>query len=385
MIQAILLHHKLTSLALVILLVVVGAFPAHPIAAQSGGTHTVQSGENLFRIALRYNTTVEALAAANGITDPAQIYAGQILTIPGAAAALPPAPDNPVVLDPMLTVPIAAAQQAPVYHTVQPGETLNSIAQLYGLTWTDLASANGLGNPNQIFGGQQLLIPGTSAPGTAAAAPPIAVEPIVSTIPEPAAQPVVASPTDRTHIVQPGENLAAIARLYGVSWPTIAGANNLTDPNHIYSGQTLIIPASNIGQDPYLQPNTWTPVVAAAPTIATGKQIIVDLSDQTVYAYENNLLLRAVLVSTGLPGTPTVQGDYRIYTKYASQTMTGPGYYLPGVPYVMYFYKGYSLHGTYWHNNFGQPMSHGCVNMPTPEAEWFFTWSEIGTPVHVQW
>ena len=65
--------------------------------------------------------------------------------------------------------------------------------------------------------------------------------------------------------------------------------------------------------------------------------------------------------------------------------MSGPGYYLPDVPYVMYFYQSYGLHGTYWHSNFGQPMSHGCVNLPTPEAEWFFNWAEVGTPVHVQW
>jgi lipoprotein-anchoring transpeptidase ErfK/SrfK len=50
----------------------------------------------------------------------------------------------------------------------------------------------------------------------------------------------------------------------------------------------------------------------------------------------------------------------------------------------MYFYKGYGLHGTYWHDNFGHPMSHGCVNLPTPEAAWLYTWAEIGTPVLVQ-
>jgi lipoprotein-anchoring transpeptidase ErfK/SrfK len=94
--------------------------------------------------------------------------------------------------------------------------------------------------------------------------------------------------------------------------------------------------------------------------------------------------LRTVIVSTGLWGTPTVQGDYRIYWKLTSQTMSGPGYYLPGVPWVMYFYQGYAIHGTYWHNNFGQPMSHGCVNLPTDQAEWFFRWAEVGTPVHVQ-
>ncbi len=185
-------------------------------------------------------------------------------------------------------------------------------------------------------------------------------------------------------MVQAGEHLASIASAYGVSWPAIAAVNSISDPNQIYAGQTLVIPASDTGQGVYIQPDAWTAPAAAAPTISDGKQIVVDLSDQRVYAYENGALVRNVLVSTGLWGTPTVSGDYRIYVKYDAQLMTGPGYYLPGVPWVMYFYQGYSLHGTYWHNNFGQPMSHGCVNMPTPEAAWLYTWAPIGTAVHVQ-
>jgi lipoprotein-anchoring transpeptidase ErfK/SrfK len=61
--------------------------------------------------------------------------------------------------------------------------------------------------------------------------------------------------------------------------------------------------------------------------------------------------------------------------------MSGPGYYLPNVPYVMYFYRGYGLHGTYWHHNIGTPMSHGCVNLPTAEAGWLFNWASVGTKV----
>lgn len=56
-------------------------------------------------------------------------------------------------------------------------------------------------------------------------------------------------------------------------------------------------------------------------------------------------------------------------------------YFLPAVPYVMYFHGNYGLHGTYWHNNFGQPMSHGCVNLPTDAAQWLFNWAPIGTKV----
>jgi lipoprotein-anchoring transpeptidase ErfK/SrfK len=55
--------------------------------------------------------------------------------------------------------------------------------------------------------------------------------------------------------------------------------------------------------------------------------------------------------------------------------MIGPGYYLPEVPYTMYFYAGYALHGTYWHDSFGQPMSHGCVNLETGNAQKLFEWA----------
>ncbi len=82
-----------------------------------------------------------------------------------------------------------------------------------------------------------------------------------------------------------------------------------------------------------------------------------------------------------LPRTPTVVGRFRIQTKLTSTRMSGPGYDLPGVPYTMYFYKGYAIHGTYWHNNFGRPMSHGCINMRTPDAAWLFNWASIGTLV----
>jgi LysM repeat protein len=364
-------------------------FGPAPTAAQTSQTHTVQAGENLFRIALRYGFTVEYLAAANGITDPTRIYAGQVLIIPDSAEAVPAVVPASDAVPPVVPVDLAstdgdlgilpaasspAAAAAPVYHTVQRGETLASIGQAYGISWRDIAAANGITNANWIYAGQQLIIPGTSAPGAAAVAPPVV----------PAAAAPATTTAQRTHVVQAGEHLSAIASAYGVSWPAIAAVNGLSDPNQIYAGQTLIIPDSDTGLGLYAQPNAWTPPAVPAPTVTTGKQIVVDLSDQRVYAYENGVLVRNVLVSTGMWGTPTVSGDYRIYMKYDSQLMSGPGYYLPGVPWVMYFYQGYSLHGTYWHSNFGQPMSHGCVNMPTPEAAWMYVWAPIGTPVHVQ-
>jgi lipoprotein-anchoring transpeptidase ErfK/SrfK len=111
----------------------------------------------------------------------------------------------------------------------------------------------------------------------------------------------------------------------------------------------------------------------------------VDLTRQMLTAYEGDAVVRTVLVSTGLWRTPTPVGQFRIYVKYTYDDMAGPGYYLANVPYVMYFYRGYSLHGTYWHDNFGQPMSHGCVNLPTPHAQWLFNWAQVGTMVNIHY
>lgn len=113
--------------------------------------------------------------------------------------------------------------------------------------------------------------------------------------------------------------------------------------------------------------------------------IDVDLTNQMVYAYEGDVIVNSFLVSTGTWMTPTVTGKYKVYVKYRSASMSGPGYYLPDVPYIMYFYKGYGLHGTYWHSNFGTPMSHGCVNLRTEEAGWLFNWASVGTVVNVHY
>ena len=129
--------------------------------------------------------------------------------------------------------------------------------------------------------------------------------------------------------------------------------------------------------------------VANVPPSTTGNGgehwIDVDLSQQRVYAYEGDTVVNSFVVSTGTWQTPTVTGSYKVWIKLVSTPMSGPGYYLPGVPYTMYFYKGYALHGTYWHNNFGTPMSHGCVNLSIPDAEWLYNFSAVGTVVNVHY
>ena len=111
----------------------------------------------------------------------------------------------------------------------------------------------------------------------------------------------------------------------------------------------------------------------------------VNLTTQSAYAYDGTDLVRSFVVSTGTWLHPTVTGQYHIYVKYRYAPMRGPGYYLPNVPYVMYFYQGYGLHGTYWHNNFGHPMSHGCINFRTEDAAWLYNFVDIGDLVNIHY
>lgn len=134
---------------------------------------------------------------------------------------------------------------------------------------------------------------------------------------------------------------------------------------------------------------THTPLPSSTPTVqftphpevvpihdVEQKWINVSLADQILIAYEGDRPVFHAPVSTGLSETPTVAGAFRIYRKLMSTTMSGPGYYLPNVQYTQYFYKSYAIHGAYWHDNFGQPMSHGCINMRNKDAEWLFGWTE---------
>lgn len=119
------------------------------------------------------------------------------------------------------------------------------------------------------------------------------------------------------------------------------------------------------------------------PPARQGKWIEVILDEQRLVAWEDGRAVLTTSMSSGTRRTPTVRGTFKIYRKYVRQRMRGPGYDLPNVPFVMYFKGSYALHGTYWHNNFGRPMSHGCVNLPTGTAGWLYEWAPKGTTVVV--
>jgi putative chitinase len=156
----------------------------------------VRPGDNLFRIALRFGTTIQAIARANGIVNPRLIYVGQVLWIP---TAHPGPPTNPTI------------------YVVQRGDTLYSIARRFGTTYQVLAAVNGIANPRLIYVGQRLIIPGGGSP--------------------------VPTPTPpQIYVVRPGDTLWSIALRFGTSPWAIAVSNGLRNPNLIYVGQRLIIP-----------------------------------------------------------------------------------------------------------------------------------------------
>ena len=131
-------------------------------------------------------------------------------------------------------------------------------------------------------------------------------------------------------------------------------------------------------------------ILAATQTVPPEKIIKIDLSKQKLFAYSNGVLEKEFIISTGKWKYPTPVGSFKIQTKFIKTDMVhnyGPdnpdNYNLPNVPNVMYFYKGYAIHGAYWHWKFGSRVSHGCINLKLPDAKWLYDWTPLNTPVNI--
>ncbi len=323
-------------------------------SGSSGGTHTVQAGENLFRIGLRYGVSVEELMAANGIGDPSQVYAGQTLTIPAPGSVNTSAAPAPAA-----SSPPAAART----HTVQPGQTLFSISRQYNVSVQDLVNANNLLNPSAIYAGQTLTIPGAASSGSTPGYTP--------------------AQSATTYTVQPGDTLASIAARYGVPLWSIVQANNLSNPSLLHAGNVLTIPSAGALSQAAPQP--------AAP--GASKHIVVDISDQRAYIYENGALKWTFVVSTGMPGTPTARGNFQIQNKipmaYASTWDLDMPWWL-GIYWAGPLQNGFhalpimSNGVRLWESVLGQPASYGCIILSDADAKTLYDWADIGTPVTIR-
>ena len=124
--------------------------------------------------------------------------------------------------------------------------------------------------------------------------------------------------------------------------------------------------------------------------VDNGRWIEVNLNDQTVAVYDQNQLVFATLIASGIEPFWTKPGLFQIYQKFDATPMRGSfeadrsdAYYLEDVPWTMYYDKARALHGAYWHNGFGTPRSHGCVNMSVGDARWLYDWAGEGDWVYV--
>lgn len=331
------------------LAIAVGMTFAWPGQGDGGAETTVVAGpdDSLFKLALAHGTTVEAIMRANQLTSTDAVLVGRTLRIP-VVAGRAGSGDGDGSDDSVAVA--AAADLAPVGAGSVTGAT---------------DPVTGAANPTTSFSA-------TTAGAVSA---------------------------DGTYTIQPGDTLHRIAARHGTTVEALMRYNGMTSADTIFAGRTLRLAGAagvgGAGDAPAMDAVAAAADAAAAdppllpPADAApyrwGRQIIIDLSDQTVTAYEDGAALRTFIASTGKPSTPTPVGHFAIYSRYASQDMSGPGYWAPGVPYVQYFTGDYALHGTYWHTDYGTPVSHGCVNLQTPDAEWLWRWASIGTGVVVQW
>ncbi|GAB4522309.1 MAG: hypothetical protein Kow0047_32970 [Anaerolineae bacterium] len=307
-------------------------------------------------------------------------------------------------------------------HTVKPGETLSSIAQRYGVTVEEIVRVNGLSNPNAIYVGQELKIPGGAAseedeaPGihvvqagetlysiaerygvtaeAIAEASGISVSSILRvgqrlTIPgqggaaaEPAAMDAaVASepmPIPDVYIVQPGDTLTSIAERFGTSVASLARANNLSSASLIFPGRRIVIPKPTIAS-PY----------------GGGKRVEVSISRQRCYVYDGDVLLYEWVCSTGRSSSPTKPGVYYIQSKmrkaYGSAWNIWMPYWL-GLYWAGGTENGF--HGLPWNATTGREtwtglvgtrITYGCVMLSNENAKTLWDMAYIGMPVIIDY
>jgi lipoprotein-anchoring transpeptidase ErfK/SrfK len=182
-------------------------------------------------------------------------------------------------------------------------------------------------------------------------------------------------------------NQVTITRSDSSSEVAIAGKNGtkLSGSANL-SGQAINIAKNLFSNNGFNvnAPLVTLPFASVTPS-AFDKLIVVDLNSKKMYMYQNGNLVNTFLVSAGKPSTPTPIGEFHIWDKLTVQTMTGPGYVQPNVPWINYFdHSGDAIHGVYWRpaSVFGSVnTSHGCVGVPVATAEYIYNWAPIGTTV----
>jgi LysM repeat protein len=335
-------------LAFGLVMMALGTSPAeaagmNPMVRYDQRVHVVQPGENLFRIALRYGVTVDAITVANGLSNTHTVYVGQRLVIPGGS-------------DRVATT--RTGTEGGASYRVRAGDTLHRIATRYGVTAEALMQANGVANPNFIYSGQELQIPGSASSqeeGTAVES---------------------AAAAGNIYVVRGGDTLDGVARRFGIAASTLASLNGIANPAAIYAGQVLRLSS---------------PV--QAPT-GGGKRIEIDLSEQHLYAYEGERLIYSFVASSGAAPSYTRVGEFRVQSKIPNAYGAAWNIWMPH--WLGIYWAGSTENGihalpilsngqTLWAGYLGTPVSYGCIVLGTYEAELLYNWAQIGTPVSIRY
>jgi LysM repeat protein len=330
-----------------LLISLVLAAPVGRVGAQAGSStvHMVEAGENLFRIALRYGTTVDAIMQANNLSSSQYIYAGQSLVIPAGASG---------------SSTSSGASAALTVYTVQWGDTLSAIAVRHGVTLWSLLQANGLSSSQAISAGQRLVIPaGGSSSSTSASA--------------------------TTYTVHAGDTLSAIAQRYSTTAFELARLNGINSPSSIFVGQVLHLP---------IRPTPTPAPTATVPTYTGAKRILVNLTQQHLYAYQGDSLVYSFVCSSGAAPYYTRTGTFAVQSKIPNAYGGTWGIWMPH--WLGIYWAGASENGihalpilangqTLWAGYLGRPVSYGCIVLGTYNARLLYDWADMGTPVTIRY
>ena len=337
--------------------------PAASHAAPLGAdtvVYVVKPGDTLRSIAATHGTTISAIVRANNMANPDVIYPGQRLTIPVRGGSAPTAAPAPTAAN----KPTAGAS---VYHTVKLGDTLDKVARAYGTSAAAIIAVNGIRNPDLIWVGQKLLIPGQTQSGAPVAKP--------TTKPKP--QPAPASPV--IHVVQAGETLGQIANRYGTTVAAIMAANDLPSANKIGVGQRLLISKGG---------------GSAPATVVKPTKFVVSISQQRCWLYAGESLIAKWVCSTGRRSSPTRPGTYRIQSKLPKAYGSTWNIWMPY--WLGIYWAGSSENGIHglpwnaktgvqvWTGSVGKKITYGCVMLDNVNAKMLYNMAWIGMPVIIK-
>jgi LysM repeat protein len=374
------------SLRIVVLLLLIGTWTtgllsmAHPARAQAldNNVHVVEPGDTLSQIARQYGTDVATLRQLNNLDSSDWLQVGQQLRVAEGGRSDRPAYESQYEgqnqyrnsyenhEESQESWEVVESYPAPQEYVVRAGDDLRSIAAAYQLTPAALVRENQLSSPIELVPGQVLRIPLSG--GTAAWSP------------EPGSyggSPYTQESARPESYRRQGESYA----------PDSDESEFYASPYQRQENQRQgnQRPGESHAHETYGRGDAdWQDELTGE------KWIDIDLSEQRLIAYQGDTVVRVFSISSGKSSTPTVTGSFRIWAKVDMQDMSGGSreagtyYYQPDVPWVQYFYEDYAIHGAYWHNSFGQPIGHGCINMRVDESEWLYEWTKSAPSARVE-